>query len=58
MTSVSLCHVSAKCPEPDCKYEAHQFDPSSARDHAVEVVTAAMNAHLEAEHPGSGEVVE
>lgn len=50
MPGVTLCHVSAKCPIEGCQVEKHQYDPSSAREHAIEVVTAAMQRHLHEDH--------
>lgn len=45
--AVHLFHLSATCAE--CGFKTHQIDAD--KEHAVEAVTAAMEAHIETEHP-------
>lgn len=46
---ITLSEASASCPH--CEYRAFQI---SSREHAVEVVTTAMNKHLAQSHSDNG----
>lgn len=49
MTAVVLTSATAKCPVEGCSVTKSQID--STRERAVQVVTDAMNRHIEEEHP-------
>ena len=47
MSAIFLSNVTGRCRE--CGYEAHQIDAS--REHAIQVVTEAVERHMAEEHP-------